>query len=35
MPVQEMVYLKVIQKNHPDGRFCVGNHGSKNVSEKI
>ena len=29
-----MVYLKVIQKNHPNGRFCVGNHRSKNVSEK-
>jgi len=35
IPVQEMVYLKVIQKNHPNGRFCVGNHRSKNVSEKF
>jgi len=35
IPVQEMVYLKVIQNNHPNGRFCVGNHQSKNVSEKI
>jgi len=33
--VQEMVYLKAIQKNHPNGRFCVGNCRSKNVSEKI
>jgi len=24
--VQEVVYLKAIQKNHPNGRFCVGNH---------
>jgi len=24
--VQEMIYLKVIQKTHPSGRFCVGNH---------
>jgi len=30
-----MVYLKVIPKNHPNGRFCVGNHRSKNVSEKF
>jgi len=35
IPVQKVVCLKVIQKNHPNGRFCVGNHGSKNVSEKI
>jgi len=33
--VQGMVYLKVIQKNHPNGRFCIGNHRSKNVSEKF
>jgi len=33
--VQEMVYLKAIQKSHPNGRFCVGNHRSKNVSETI
>jgi len=26
IPVQEMVYLKVIQKNYPNGRFCAGNH---------
>jgi len=33
--VQEMVYLKVVQntKNHRNGRFCVGDHRSKNVSE--
>jgi len=30
-----MVYLKAIQKIHPNGRFCVGNHRSKNISEKI
>jgi len=30
-----MDYLKVIQKNHHNGRFRVGNHVSKNVSEKI
>jgi len=35
IPVQEMVYLKAMQKNHPNGRFCVGNHRSKNVSEKF
>jgi len=35
IPVQEIIYLKVVQKNYPNGRFCVGNHGSKNVSEKI
>jgi len=34
MPVQEMVYLKAIQKNYPNGRSCVGNHRSKTVSEK-
>jgi len=22
--VQEMVYLKAVQKNHPNGSFCVG-----------
>jgi len=33
--VQEMVDLKAMQKHHPNGRFCVGNHQSKNVSEKI
>jgi len=33
-PVQEMVYLKVIQKNRSNGHFCVGNHQSKNASEK-
>jgi len=26
IPVQEMVYLKAIQKNYPNGRFYVGNH---------
>ena len=31
-PVQEMVYLKAVQKNYPNGRFCVGNHRSKTVS---
>jgi len=31
---QEIVYLKSIHKNHPNGRFCVGNHQSKKVSEK-
>jgi len=35
IPVQEMVYLKAIQKNHPNGRFSVGNHGSRNISEKV
>jgi len=30
IPVQEMVYLKTVQKNHPNGHFCVGNHRSKN-----
>jgi len=35
IPVQEMVYLKVIQKNRTNRRFCVENHRSKNVSEKI
>jgi len=30
-----MVYLKAIQKNHPNGRFCVGNHRPKKVFEKI
>jgi len=30
-----MVYLKAIQKNHLNGRFCVENHQSKNVYEKI
>jgi len=35
IPVQEMVYLKSIEKNHPCGRFCVGNHRSENVYEKI
>jgi len=34
IPVQEMMCLKAIQKNHPNGHFCVGNHRSKNVSEK-
>jgi len=34
IPVQEMIYLKAIQKNHPNGHFWVGNHRSKNVSEK-
>jgi len=33
--VQGMVYLKAIQKNHPNGSFCVRNHRSKHVSEKI
>jgi len=33
--VQEMVCLKAIQKNHASGRFCVGNHRSKNLSENI
>jgi len=33
--VQEMVYLKAIQKNHPSVRFYVGNYRSKTVSEKI
>jgi len=33
--VQEVVYLKAIQKSTPNWRFCVGNHLSKNVSEKI
>jgi len=32
--VKEMVYLKAIQKHHPNGRFCAGNYRSKNVSEK-
>jgi len=32
--MQEMIYLKSA-KNHPNGRFCVGNHQSKNVSKKI
>jgi len=31
IPVQE----KAIQENYPNGRFCVGNHRSKNVYEKI
>ena len=35
IPVQEMVYLKAIEKNYLNGRFCVGNHRSKNVSEKF
>jgi len=35
IPVQEMLYLKAIQRNRLSGRFCVGNHRSKNVSEKI
>jgi len=29
-----MIYLKAIQKNHPNRRFCVGKHPSKNVSDK-
>jgi len=32
---QEMVCLKVIQTKHPVGRYCVENHRSENVSEKI
>jgi len=32
--MQEMVYLKAMQKSAPMG-VCVGNHWSKNVSEKI
>ena len=35
IPVQEMVYLKAMQKIPPNGRFCVRNHRSKNISEKI
>jgi len=30
-----MIYLKAIQKNNTSGRFCVLNHRSKIVSEKI
>jgi len=30
-----MVYFKAMQKNHPNGRFCVRNHRSKIVSEKF
>jgi len=30
-----MVYYKSMQKNHPNRRFCVRNHRSKNVSEKF
>jgi len=30
-----MVYFKAMQKNHPNGRFCVRNHRTKNVSEKF
>jgi len=33
--VQEMVYLKAIQKINPMDRFCLGNHRSRNISEKI
>ena len=33
--VQEMVYLRAIQKYHHNERFCVGKHRSKNVTEKI
>jgi len=33
--VQEMIYMKAIQKNHPDGRLSVGNHRWKYTSEKI
>jgi len=33
IPVQEVVCLKVIQKNRSNGRFCVGNYRSKNASE--
>jgi len=35
IPVQKMVYLKAIEKIHPNRRFCVGNHRSENVSKKI
>jgi len=35
IPLQEMVYLKVIHKNRSNGHFYVGNHRSKNASEKI
>ena len=35
IPVQEVLYFKGYTKNHHNGRFCVGNHRSKNVSEKI
>ena len=35
IPVQEMVYLKAMQKNYANGRFCVGKYRSKTVSENI
>jgi len=35
IPVQEMVYLKAMQKNHPNGLSVSGTIDQKNVSEKI
>ena len=35
IPVYEMVYFKAMQKNQPNGRFCVRNHRSKTVFEKF
>ena len=35
IPVQEMFFIKGYTKKHPNGRFFVRNHRSKNVFGKM